>query len=425
MNFVNLFEQKLQTGVKMNILFLTLLDFNTIHEAGIYQDLMYEFENHGHKVYILSPVERKKAEKTHFIKDGNTSILKLKIGNIQKTNVIEKGISTILIESIFIAGLKKYFSDVKFHLVLYSTPPITLCNAVEYIKKRDHAKTYLLLKDIFPQNAVDIGMMSKKGGKRILYRFFRTKEKKIYRISDYIGCMSQANADYVIGHNSDVNPGKVEVCPNSIKVVDKSISAGSRKAIRDKYGIPQDRKVFIYGGNLGKPQGIDFLIKCIHSQRNNPNIFLLVIGDGTEYRKLKRYAQEYPQNNFKLMRRLPKEDYDAIVAACDVGLIFLDYRFTIPNFPSRLLSYMQVRIPVLACTDENTDLGQIIVDKGFGWWCKSNDVKMFHRTIKEAMNSDLKIMGEKAFQCLNDDYKVEDSYEIIMGHFVNSGSMEK
>ena len=49
--------------------------------------------------------------------------------------MIEKGISTLTLESKFLKGIKNYFSDVKFDLVLYSTPPITLQKAVEYVQK--------------------------------------------------------------------------------------------------------------------------------------------------------------------------------------------------------------------------------------------------------------------------------------------------
>ena len=139
----------------MNILFLTLLDFKSIQDHNIYADLMREFVRNGHKVFIISPVERRQNQKTSLIQEESVQILKLKIGNTQKTNIIEKGISTVTIEPLYISGIKKYFSDVKFDLVLYSTPPITFCNAIEFVKKRDGAKTYLLLKDIFPQNAVD------------------------------------------------------------------------------------------------------------------------------------------------------------------------------------------------------------------------------------------------------------------------------
>ena len=144
----------------MNVLFMTLLDFKTIHESGLYQDLMREFEKHGHNVFIISPIERRKGGKTEIINDGKALVLKLKIGNIQKTNIFEKGISTILIEPIFIAGIKRYFSGIKFDFIIYSTPPITFCNAIKYVKRRDNARTYLLLKDIFPLNAVHLNMIS-------------------------------------------------------------------------------------------------------------------------------------------------------------------------------------------------------------------------------------------------------------------------
>ena len=192
------------------------------------------------------------------MKEKNAMILKIKIGNIQKTNLIEKGISTITLEYIFIHAIKKYFANVKFNLVLYSTPPITLQKAVEYVKKRDQAQTYLLLKDIFPQNAVDLGMLKKSGYKKLIYRYFRIKEKKLYAISDYIGCMSEANKNYILKHNHEISPQRVEVCPNCIEMLDMSIDENEKKRMRKKYEIPQNTIVFVYGGNLGKPQGIPF-----------------------------------------------------------------------------------------------------------------------------------------------------------------------
>lgn len=401
----------------MNILFLTLIDFKTVQEHGIYQDLLREFSNHNHKVYIISPIEKRKQQDTHLIENENVVILKLKIGNIQKTNIVEKGISTVCIEPIFIGGIKKYFSDVKFDLVVYSTPPITFCKAVEYVKKRDSAKTYLLLKDIFPQNAVDMGMMRTTGVWGLLYKFFRQKEKKLYEISDYIGCMSQANVDYVINHNPHLDSTTIEVCPNSIEVIDKSVNKENRASIRGKYGIPLDKKIFVYGGNLGRPQGVDFLIQCIKSQKENKEVYFLIVGDGTEYAKLNVFFTEYPQENIKIMKRLSKEDYDTMVGACDVGMIFLDYRFTIPNFPSRLLSYMQAKLPVLVCTDPNTDIGSVVVKGGFGWRCASNDVKEFDESIRRVLNCDFKQMKKNAYQYLVEHYSSNKSYRIIMKHF--------
>lgn len=403
----------------MNILFLTLLDFNSLEEHNIYTDLLRKFHAEGHCVYVISPVERKRNMDTTCVEGDRISILKLKIGNIQKTNIIEKGISMVTLEGKFISAIKKYFSNIKFDLVLYSTPPITLQKAVRYVKRRDNAVTYLMLKDIFPQNAVDMGMLSKQGVKGILYRYFRNKEKKLYMYSDYIGCMSQANVDYVIQHNPEVDVQKVEICPNCIEVVDKSVSEEERINIRKKYKIPLDKKVFVYGGNLGRPQGIDFLISCLKSQENNREVFFLIVGDGTEYSKLQDYVNESLPCNVKLMQRLPKEDYDKMVGACDVGMIFLDYRFTIPNFPSRLLGYMQAQIPVFAVTDSNTDIGKAIVEGGFGWWCESTSTSMFDETIREICICSKQMYEVKrtaSWKCLVEEFDVEQQAHSIINH---------
>ena len=398
----------------MNLLFLSLLDFNSINESSIYTDLLREFSKNDHKIYVISPVERRKKKRTVLRKEKNVTILKLQIGNMQKTNFIEKGISTLLIENTFVSGIKKYFSNITFDLVLYPTPPITLYKAVAYVKRRDNAKTYLMLKDIFPQNAVDIGILSKKGIKGLIYKYFRNKEKKLYCISDTIGCMSPQNVKYILAHNSYLMPEKVEVCPNVIDVIDKSIDSNSRNLIRKKYEIPIDKKVFVYGGNLGKPQGIDFLIKCLQSRQDDSQVFFLIIGDGTEYSKLKEFKINTKQTNFKLMRRLPKEDYDTVVEACDVGLIFLDHRFTIPNFPSRLLGYMQAKLPVLACTDPNTDIGNIVSEGGFGWHCESNSIKEFNKCVETALRSETALIGEIGYQYLMSHYTAENGYKIIV-----------
>lgn len=402
----------------MNILFLSLVDFSSLSQRNINTDLLREFIKNGHEVYAVSPIERKNGREMHIVKENHASILKLCIGNIQKTNIIEKGLSTLTVEGRMVKGIRQYFGNVKFDIVIYNTPPVTFCRAVEYVKKRDRAKSYLLLKDIFPQNAVDIGLLKKGGIQGALYHYFRNKEKKLYEVSDYIGCMSEANVEYVLKNNSEVQASKIEVCPNSIEATSRSSNDEEKVSIRKKYQIPPDKTVFVYGGNLGKPQGIPFLIECLRSQEGNPNSFFLIAGNGTEYIKLKEYVDSTHPSHVKLMQSLPKEDYDNIVSACDVGMIFLDYRFTIPNFPSRILTYMDCGLPVLAVTDANTDIGKIVEKEKFGYWCESQDLGGFTRSINRFFNRDeRKKMGEIGHQYLLKHYTVEKSYKIIMDHF--------
>lgn len=404
----------------MNVLFLTLLDFSSVEEKGIYTDLLREFVKNQHNVYIISPTEKRKKEKTKLIDDKNYKILKLQIGNIQKTNVIKKGISTLTLEANFLKGIKNYFSNVKFDLVIYSTPPITLQKAVEYVKKRDGATAYLLLKDIFPQNALDLGMMSKFGIKGILYKYFRYKEKRLYHISDYIGCMSQANVDFILRNNSDISSETVEVCPNSIEPLNIEKNEKKIREVKLKYNLPFDKTVFIYGGNLGKPQGIDFLIDCLKANKKNEQAYFVIVGSGTEFNKLKSHLNKEKQINVKLLEQLPKDEYDILANSCDVGLIFLDRRFTIPNFPSRVLSYMQASMPILAATDLNTDIGQVIEKGQFGYWCESKYVEEFNEKVQQLCNVGLREkMGSNARKYLEENYTAEHSYGIIMNHFIN------
>lgn len=397
----------------MNVLFLSLSTIDSFNNRGIYPDLMRELIRNGHNVYSVSSVERRKKIKTSLIDEGDSKLLVVKTFNIQKTNILEKGIGTLAIKRQFIKAIKKYFKGVGFDLILYPTPPITLYGVVKHFKKRDNAKTYLMLKDIFPQNAVDIGLMKTTGLKGLIYKYFRKQEKKLYAVSDKIGCMSPANVDYVLKHNPEIEKGKVEVFPNCIELRDISLTEEEKKQIRMKYELPLDKKIFVYGGNLGKPQGIPFIIDCLKVEKDNDKAFFLIVGDGTEYQKLEQYSIDSKQDNFKLLKSLPSDEFDRVLASCDVGLIFLDYRFTIPNFPSRLLSYMQVGLPVLACTDISTDIGKAIIDGGFGWWCESNDTMLFSKSIKSILDENaLKFENSKAY--LKDNYCVHYLYQRVL-----------
>jgi glycosyltransferase involved in cell wall biosynthesis len=393
----------------MNILFLTLIEINSLDERGIYQDLLRKFASEGNIVTIVSPVERRKGIKTNLINNGNVKILQVKTFNIQKTNVIEKGIGTLAIEYQYLSAVKKYLSNQKFDLVLYSTPPITFGKVISYIKKRDNAYSYLLLKDIFPQNAIDMKMM-KKGG--LLHRYFLSKERKLYQISDTIGCMSEANVDFVLNHNPEVDKNKVEVNPNSIEPLEIYYSAEEKAAIRTKYNIPLDKKVLVYGGNLGKPQGVDFLLETMANTAHK-EAFFLIVGDGTEFPKLKKWFDTSNPSNAMLLQRLPKDDYDKMLASCDVGLIFLDKSFLIPNFPSRLLSYLEMKKPIIAATDPNTDIGDIIEKSGCGYKVLAGDVAQMTQSIDKLLEEDLDVMGQKGWDLLQQKYLVDYSYKMI------------
>lgn len=403
--------------ISMNILFLTMSSgMQNIETSGIYTDLMRKFRNEGHNVYIIYPRERRLGLPTELKEDNGVHVLGVKTLNVAKTNVIEKGIGQVLLETQFKKALRRYFSNVKFDIILYSTPPITFTKVIKYARKHNpNAISYLLLKDIFPQNAVDIGMLSKTGLKGILYKSFRRKEKELYHISDYIGCMSPANVKYVLKHNPEINPDIVEVAPNSYDIPTNS-QQPIANSIREKYNLPADKPIFIYGGNMGKPQGIPFLLECMKAVKDRTDCHFVIVGSGTEYPKLESWVNSEKPKAVSLFKSLPKIEYDALARSCDVGMIFLDYRFTIPNYPSRLLPYLMEHKPIIAVTDPNCDTGTIAEDNGYGYYCPSNSVDSFVETVDRMLSSDIKQMGENAYQFFLNNYTTEHTYNTIMKH---------
>ncbi|MGI6632420.1 MAG: glycosyltransferase family 4 protein [Bacillota bacterium] len=252
-----------------------------------------------------------------------------------------------------------------------------------------------------------------------LYRYFRAKEKRLYALSDWIGCMSEANVRYLLAQNPEIPADKVEVCPNSIEPVPLSRFSESKGETRDALGIPRDAVAFVFGGNLGRPQGLDFLLKVLDRMKNRPDLFFLIVGSGTEYGRIDVHLRVGGHQNAKLMKMLPKEQYDSLMCECDIGLIFLDPRFTIPNFPSRLTAYMEAAKPVIAATDTATDLGEVLTRSGSGIWVRNGDLEGFEAAVDRLVaDADLrKQMGLRGRAYLEEHYTVSRAYGIITAHF--------
>jgi glycosyltransferase involved in cell wall biosynthesis len=232
--------------------------------------------------------------------------------------------------------------------------------------------------------------------------------------------MSEANRKYVLTHNLTIIGKKVEVNPNSITPIEIVDDLEEKQVIKNKYGFPLHGKVFVYGGNLGKPQGIDFLLETIE-RSNNPNVFFLVVGSGTEYDLVDKWFHNKQPKNALLLAGLPKQDYDLLLRACDVGMIFLHKDFTIPNFPSRLLSYLEMKMPIIAATDSNTDIGAVLEKNQCGYSVLSGDNLAMQKAIDDIVSNKgkYKEMSENAWDLLQREFKVDYSYQLIKNRLEN------
>ena len=396
----------------MKIIFLTLVRIKSIEDKGIYHDLLRTFRDHGHEIIIVCPNERRFKEKTNLSKFNNISILKVWTPNIQKTNLFEKGISTILIEFLYKKAINFYVKPKKIDLILYSTPPITLINLITSLKKITKAKSYLLLKDIFPQNAIDLGIIKKN---TFIYNYFLQKEKKLYEISDNIGCMSLANYNFLISNNPTIQKNKIEINPNSIEVNNISITGPNPNSLREKYKIPLNKVIYIYGGNLGLPQGIEYLIKNIENCVTIKEAFFIIVGDGTEFQKLQNWVIKSKPINTLLIRFLPNSEYEELLTISNVGLVFLHPNFTVPNFPSRILSYMNNKIPILFSVDQTTDVGLVAESNKYGFNTFIVNKEDFKEKVILLLDKNLrKTMGLNGYNFFKKEYNVDVTYNLII-----------
>lgn len=394
----------------MNILFLTMSKIDDVSEHDIYQDLIRNFISSGHNVIVVTPTERSTGKITELFDSYGCKILRVKICNQSNCNIIEKGLSLILLRFQYLFAISKFLKGIHFDLILYSTPPITIAPIVSSLKRKHNCVTYLMLKDIFPQNAVDLKMFSKTG---VIYNVFRKIEQRMYDISDYIGCMSPANIRYLLDHN-DISKEKVELCPNGIDAKPFDfISREEKKQFKLYYNLPCDKIIIVYGGNLGKPQGVPFLAECVREAAVNDKFHFVIVGGGTEFNFLDTFIKREKLGNVTLLTKKTREDYLGLIRAADIGLIALDERFTIPNFPSRILPYMERFLPIACVTDSATDIGTICRENAFGWSCCSGDVSSFLKMLCDIERSDVEQMGLTARRYLEEHYSSRRCYETI------------
>lgn len=397
----------------MNILFLSLLDFENLEDKNIYSDLMKTFALHGHYVTVISPYEKRKNKSETQIFIGNVQIHKPVIGNITKTGFIEKGISTITFEKKILNYIKRKIIG-QFDLIIYSTPPIMYLKIIKHLKSKHHATSYLLLKDIFPQNALDLNLLKTRGFSAPIVWFFMKKEIKLYKESDYIGTMSPANSDYIIKYKK-VDNRKVHVNPNSIIPYPlKQVDSERRKLILSKYNLPLNKTLFIYGGNIGIPQNIEFLLNVI-SEIINDSFHFVISGSGTQKALIKSYIDVNHPLNLSYIGNLNVNDYQELVGYCNVGIVLLSSKFTIPNFPSRILSYMNAQIPIIAATDTVTDIKNLLLDNNIGLWSlNGKTIDMIDNINKFADVNLRREYGMNGYNYLINNFTSELSYQIIM-----------
>ena len=387
----------------MNVLCLfQIFSFKT---STIYLDLVEELRDRGHKVYCLAGTSEPSVP-AGVCEEHGVSTVYVQLDNQFSSDKIRKGLIQLTMGQIFYRAVRKNIWNEKIDLIIYPTPPVTFGRLVNRLKNHYKAKSYLMLKDIFPQNAVDLKMMKENS---LTHKYFSYLERKLYEASDRIGCMSNANIEYLKSHEPQPDPSKLELFPNTVKI--KDILGEYEPELREK-----DRIDFIFGGNLGKPQAIDFLLLCIERLKGYMKAHFTIIGSGTEQGMVESFIREKKPANLTYIPFLPREEYEKKLADADVGLVILSPDFSIPNYPSRVLSYMRLAKPVLAVTDRVTDIHALVTyEARCGWWCPSDDAASFIEAVEKICErrEDLAELGNNGREYLKANFNTGRSVDIL------------
>lgn len=397
----------------MNILFISIA-WPAPGNRNLYSDLMDEFVLQGHRVQVAGTHHKSSENNKDLSEENGIQVLRIHSGQIMKTSYLRKAVALLTLGRKFRKAIDRYYGKEHLDLIIAPTPPITLSVLYKKLKRRYDAPFYLLLKDIWPQGSVDLKVFRKYS---LPWFYFRIHEKRLYRVADHIGTMSLMGADYIRSENSYIPGNKVEVCPNSIRPA-TDIPGKSGHEIRDKYGIPRDACVFIFSGNLGVGHGLYFLVEAIKALSAYSKAYFVIGGSGTQYTYLENRLEELSPGNVFLYSWLPREDFEDILATSDVGLVLL-YKYTSPQFPSRLLSYLEYSKAVLCAVNEATDIGSIVEQEECGREVEHGKLESFVDAVKylsEQVN-ERKRMGANGRKLLMDRFTVSHSYEIIMKHF--------
>lgn len=395
----------------MNVLFIFSRHATDPRDSTLTKDLSDEFAKQGVNVYVMTMLEKNKNQDTSFKLENGYHVLRVKTGNYFNCKTRVEKVKTILtMPNQFVAAAKEYLSEVKFDLIIAHTPFVSSQKIITPLKKMFDCPAHLILWDIFPQNAWDIGIIKNK----LLFKYFKRSEVKMLTAYDHIWCMSDGNVDYMKQHYPELRYLTIDRLYNSSQI--KALPDIDREQIRSKYGYTSEDIIAIFGGNMGVPQRLENILELAKRAKD---IKFLFVGSGTETSVIIELANRLKLDNVQFISQVPRADYEALTYGADIGLVSLDQRFTVPNFPSKTTDYFKLQLPIFASLDSGAakDYGYFLTDIAkAGRFAQAGDHEsVFNEFIKLCSDTNLrKQLGKNGRRFYEDCLSSESAYEKIV-----------
>lgn len=340
--------------------------FPPLRTSGAVQirDLSREFVRQGHKMTVIVPSPDQDADWSVECVDG-VDVLRLKAPRIKDMGYLRRSMNEFAMPFVMLFQFRKspLYNELWDGVIWYS-PSIFHGPLVSFLKRRSRCKGYLIIRDIFPEWAVDMGLM----GRGLTYRFFDAIARYQYAIADVIGVQTSGNLNYFERWSKQPN-NKLEVLHNWLDNPE-----AFRSSIRIDETVLAGRKVFIYAGNMGVAQGMDVLLELAEKMRCRTDVGFLFVGRGSEVSRLKAITKKLKLDNVLFYDEIPPDEIYDLYSQCSAGIVTLDPRHKSHNIPGKFITYMRSGLPVLATINQGNDLAKMIQSEKVGQVCESNQV---------------------------------------------------
>jgi len=387
--------------------------FPPLRTSGAVQlrDLSREFVRQGHNLTVLLPSST--IQNPWQIEDfDGARVIRLKAPQTKDIGYIRRTIAEFMLPFAMLKSLRKSpVANESWDGIVWYSPSIFFGPLVDALKHKSKCKGYLIIRDIFPEWAVDMGLM----GRGIPYKVFRAVANQQYSVANIIGVQTPGNLKYF--EEWSKAPGrKVEVLPNWL---DKP--ATKKCSIRIDQTPISGRTVFVYAGNMGIAQGMDIVLELAKRFKQRDDVGFLFVGRGSEVPKLKSLAQQNGLTNVVFFDEIDPDEIPDLYSQCSIGIVALDPRHKSHNIPGKFLTYMQSGLPVLANVNAGNDLAHIIRHENVGQVCESNDIEELYQkslTLIEQIKADREL-SERCQKLFFREFFVESTVKQIVASLMN------
>jgi glycosyltransferase involved in cell wall biosynthesis len=382
--------------------------------AKMLHELALEFISLGHQVTVITPNIKANAAKLVVNELDGVSVWRFANGPVKDVGKIKRAINETLMSFNAWRAIASRINKSSFDGVIYYSPSIFFGTLVKKIKKKCHCRSYLILRDLFPQWAIDAQIITEKS---VITRYFRFFESRSYNVADTIGLMSQKNHQLFNAlHPQLLN---TEVLFNWASTIPVSVSPKS-ESIRITLGL-SNKVIFFYGGNIGHAQDMTNLMRLAKGLKNFPKAHFLFIGQGDEVELIETLSDNWSLDNVTILPSISQSQFKKVLAEVDVGLFSLAKNHTAHNFPGKILGYMVESLPILGSVNIDNDLQDIINKANAGnVFINGEDEKLLLHA-KMLLNDSMSRteQGRSAYQLLKEKFSVEAASQNILKSLSN------